>query len=228
MWSALFISLSIIFIAELGDKSQLMAMTFASRYRWWIVIFGITLATTAVHLASVMLGHYLGISLPTAQINIIGGTAFLGFALWTVRGDKLSAREAAKATRVQRSVLISITSAFFLAELGDKTMLATITLAADHNWFGVWIGSTIGMVSADALAIALGIFIRKRLPENIIRFFAASLFFIFGITLILTGLFPENPAGMIVMITGTTAVLLVSIFGGLRTHRTLTTQAYRS
>ena len=156
MLAALLLSFAVIFVAELGDKSQLMAMTFALRYRWWVVLIGITAATTAVHLISVGVGHYLGAALPTHLLGILAGVAFVFFGLWTLRGDKLTDDEA---TRVQRSTapaFFTVTSAFLLAELGDKTMLATITLAADNDWVGVWIGSTIGMVAADALAIIVG------------------------------------------------------------------------
>jgi putative Ca2+/H+ antiporter (TMEM165/GDT1 family) len=74
--------------------------------------------------------------------------------------------------------------AFFLAELGDKTMLATITLATTHGWFGTWLGSTVGMVAADALAIGVGALLGKHLPEKVIKIGAATLFFAFGFLLI--------------------------------------------
>ena len=134
MLSALLLSFAVIFVAELGDKSQLMAMTFALRYKWYVVIGGITVATTVVHLVSVAVGHFLGVSIPTEAISIVGGLAFVVFGLWTLRGDSLSDDEGAKASRVTKSAFLAIASAFFLAELGDKTMLATVTLAADNDW----------------------------------------------------------------------------------------------
>jgi len=182
--AALVISFGVIFVAELGDKSQLMAMTFATRYRTLTVVIGITLATAVVHLVSVGVGYGLGATLPTGWISLLAGVAFLAFAGWTLRGDSLSEEEKSKASRSQRSAVWAVAAAFFLAELGDKTMLATITLATQHGWVGVWIGSTIGMVAADALAIVVGRILGRRLPERAIRWGAAALFVIFGVWLI--------------------------------------------
>jgi putative Ca2+/H+ antiporter (TMEM165/GDT1 family) len=139
---AFWISLAVIFVAELGDKSQLMAMTFATRFKAWPVIAGITIATTAVHLVSVAVGGLIGDALPTTAISVVAGLAFLGFAAWTLRGDELTEEESSKAQRTTRNAIIAVTVAFFLSELGDKTMLATITLATQHGWLGTWIGST--------------------------------------------------------------------------------------
>lgn len=187
--SAFLISFGVIFLAELGDKSQLMAMTFAARYRAVTVLIAITIATALVHLVSVLLGAVVGVALPTHVINIVAGVAFLGFAAWTLRGDELSDEEAAKAEQERsRSVLLTVGLAFFLAELGDKTMLATITLATDHSLFGTWIGSTLGMVAADALAIVVGHVLGTRLPERVIRIGAAVAFVIFGVLLIVDGI----------------------------------------
>lgn len=197
MSSALLLSFAVIFVAELGDKSQLMAMTFALRYKWYVVIGGITVATAVTHLVSVAIGHFLGLSIPTGAISIVAGIAFVVFGLWTLRGDTLSEDEGDKASRVGRSAFIAIASAFFLAELGDKTMLATVTLATDNNWVGIWIGSTIGMVAADALAIVVGAVLGKHLPERVIQFGAAILFFVFGVSLFFEGLMPGTAAPVI-------------------------------
>ena len=87
---------------------------------------------------------------------MIAGVAFLGFAAWTLRGDELGDDDTARAAQSNRSVLWTVGLAFFLAELGDKTMLATITLATHNGLVGTWIGSTLGMVAADVLAILVG------------------------------------------------------------------------
>ncbi|MFI7440674.1 TMEM165/GDT1 family protein [Nonomuraea indica] len=181
---AFWISLVVIFVAELGDKSQLMAMTFATRFKPWPVLAGITIATTIVHLVSVAVGGLIGDALPTTAISVVAGIAFLGFALWTLRGDELTEEESRKAQRTTRNALIAVTVAFFLSELGDKTMLATITLATQHGWVGTWIGSTVGMVAADALAIVVGLMLGRHLPEKVIRYGAAAAFAVFGVALL--------------------------------------------
>lgn len=186
--NSLWLSFAVIFVAELGDKSQLMAMTFATRYRFWTVILAITAATAVVHLFSVALGNVVGLALPTGPINIIAGTAFVGFGIWTLRGDKLTEEEESRAARTTRSAFFAVAIAFFLAELGDKTMLATVTLATTEDWFGTWVGSTLGMVAADALAIGVGAVLGRQLPEKVVRIGASMLFFIFGAWLIYEGI----------------------------------------
>ena len=178
------VSFGVIFVAELGDKSQLMALTFATRFKTWPVLIGITIATAVVHLVSVGVGYGLGAALPTGWISLVAAIAFLAFGAWTLRGDKLTEDEKSKAERSTGSAILAVGGAFFLAELGDKTMLATITLATQYGWFGTWVGSTVGMVAADALAILVGRLLGRHLPEKAIKYGAAALFAIFGIWLL--------------------------------------------
>jgi putative Ca2+/H+ antiporter (TMEM165/GDT1 family) len=188
--NAFLLSAAVIFVAELGDKSQLMALTFAARYRARDVLIGITISTALVHLASVGIGTFIGDAFAGSQhtIAIIAGIAFLLFALWTLRGDELTEEEASKARSSRGLGIVAVGTAFFLAELGDKTMLATITLATQNGWLGTWLGSTVGMVLADALAILVGALLGKRLPERVIKWGAAALFAIFGLMLIAEGI----------------------------------------
>ncbi|MXP21503.1 UPF0016 domain-containing protein [Gordonia sp. HNM0687] len=212
MIAALLLSFGVIFVAELGDKSQLMAMTYALRYRWWVVLLAITVATTAVHAVSVFFGHFLGLSIPTDVMSILAGLAMLVFGLWTIRGDHLDDDESTKAQRVGASVFFAVMSSFFLAELGDKTMLATITLSTNNDWLGVWIGSTIGMVAADALAIAVGSLLGRHLPERMIARGAATLFFGFAAWLLWEGL---SGASTVTVIATLSAVVVLLGIGTL-------------
>ncbi|MEZ5258002.1 MAG: TMEM165/GDT1 family protein [Ilumatobacteraceae bacterium] len=105
-----------------------------------------------------------------------------------MRGDELDEDDEHRAAAATRSVFWTVGIAFFLAELGDKTMLATITLATDNGLLGTWIGSTLGMVAADALAIVVGQQLGARLPERTVRIGAAITFVVFGVLLILEGI----------------------------------------
>ena len=186
--AAFLISLGVIFVAELGDKSQLMALAFATRYRPLPVLLGITAATALVHLVSVVVGAVLGSALPTRAISVVAAIAFVGFGLWTLRGDELTDEEEQRAAQPAKHVVMAVGTVFFLAELGDKTMLATITLATKEGLIGTWLGSTVGMVAADALAIVVGRALGTRLPEKAIRIGASVLFFVFAIVLLLEAL----------------------------------------
>ena len=184
---AFLLSFGVIMLAELGDKSQLMALAFASRYRAWTVLVAVSIATLIVHAGSVLIGSTLAVALPRAPIQAVAGLSFLGFAWWTMRGDALGAAERERASRDGRGdrwALVTIGVAFFLAELGDKTMLATISLATTEAAIPTWLGSTAGMVAADAAAIALGAVMGARLPERAIRVFASAAFVVFGAILI--------------------------------------------
>jgi putative Ca2+/H+ antiporter (TMEM165/GDT1 family) len=210
--AALLLSFAVIFVAEMGDKTQLVAMMFALRYRWWVVLAAIAAATTAVHVLSVAIGHYLGAALPTHLLGLIAGAAFIFFGLWTLRGDSLSDEEASRAERAAAPAFFVVTSAFVLAELGDKTMLATITLAADNDWLGVWIGSTLGMVVADGLAIIVGAVAGKHLPERLIQITAAALFLLFGAYMLLENIFPTASA---VIVAGSAIAIVLAFAAAL-------------
>ncbi len=186
--SALLLSAVVVFVAELGDKSQLMALAFATRYRAWVVLVGITVATAVVHALSVVLGVVAAAALPTRVIQVAAALAFFGFAWWTWRGDQLTDADRARVDRGGRSALLAVGVTFFLAELGDKTMLATITLATEHDAWGVWIGSTVGMVAADAIAVLVGRLLGTRLPERVIRIGATIAFAVFGVILLIQAL----------------------------------------
>ena len=173
-------SLIFIALAEMGDKTQLVALAFASRFSARVVLAGVFGATLAVHLFSVGVGELLGLALPTFWITIAAGLAFIAFGIWTIRGDDLDDDETQKHSRFGPLMTVAVT--FFLAELGDKTMLATVTLASQlQSFIPVWLGSTLGMVVADALAILVGAVAGRKLPERAIKLGAAVVFIVSGI-----------------------------------------------
>lgn len=178
--SAFLQSLFFIFAAEMGDKTQLVALTFAARFRARTVILGVFAATLLVHLFSVFIGELMGLALPTFWIGISAGVAFIGFGIWTLKGDKLEEEDRKKPDRF--GPFLAVATTFFLAELGDKTMLATVTIASQQQQFiPVWIGSTLGMVVADGIAIIVGKYAGTRLPERAIKLTAGLLFIAVGI-----------------------------------------------
>lgn len=208
MLSAALVSLGVVFLAELGDKSQLITMTYALRHRWWVVLSGVGIAAFLVHGLSVTIGHFLGLTLPERPIAFAAAVAFLLFAVWTWR-DSRSGSEDSEEVRVAepRFVVLAVVSSFVLAELGDKTMLATVALASDHNWAGVWIGATIGMVAADGVAIAAGTLLHRRLPERFLHRMAAVLFALFGFWLLFDNAL--RLPWVAVAVTGTVALTAV-------------------
>jgi Ca2+/H+ antiporter, TMEM165/GDT1 family len=178
--TAFWVSLFIVFIAELGDKTQLVAMAFATRYPKKVVLGAVFVATLLVHLFSVFLGEAAGSILPDFWIKVLAGVSFIAFGLWTLRGDEISDEDTRRTVRLGPFLTVAIT--FFLAELGDKTMLATISVATQYQSFvGVWIGSTLGMVAADGLAIVVAGVLGNRLPERAIKIGASLIFFASGV-----------------------------------------------
>jgi putative Ca2+/H+ antiporter (TMEM165/GDT1 family) len=184
---SLLAALGLVFVAELGDKTQLVALGFGARHRLAPVLAGVTIAYMATNLLSVLVGGLLGATLPTRAIGLGGGVLFLGFAAWTLwRGGEDDDGE--NVTAGDRSVVLSVAAAMFVAELGDKTMLATATLAAQGNPVLVWIGATIGIILSGALGVVLGRVFGARLPERATRIGSAVLFAVFGVALIVTNL----------------------------------------
>ena len=176
---AFWLSLVMIFLAELGDKTQLVALTLATCYNTGVVLWGIFWATLAIHIFSAGIGWFIGDKLPTDWIKFVAGIAFIAFGFWTLRGDTLDEDEESCQTGINPFWLVF--STFFMAELGDKTMFSTVTLAATNPFVPVWLGSTIGMVISDGLAILVGKMLGSKLPENVIKIGAAIIFFLFGI-----------------------------------------------
>ncbi|WP_269302833.1 TMEM165/GDT1 family protein [Aeromicrobium sp. HA] len=183
---AVFIAAALVFVAELGDKSQLMAMTFATRYRARTVILGMGIACAIINLASALVGEALGNVIPENVLQVVAGAVFLLFAAITA-WSLLRTEDEEEITVVPHSgrALVTVGLAFALAELGDKTMFATMTLATQYAWWWVWIGSTVGMVVSITLAVLLGKQILKVLPVRAVHAVAALLFAALGIWLLL-------------------------------------------
>lgn len=183
MIEAFAVAFGVVFVAELGDKSQLLTLTFAARYRWPVVLLGISIATALLMALSVTVGGLAGAVLPRRPIEIVSGLVFLAFAAWTL-WDADDDDEGTGAGPSRGRVLPGIIGAFAVSELGDKTMLATIALASTRNLAGTWAGATLGMIAANSLALVVGDQIGERVPERAVRIGAAVLFAVFGVLLL--------------------------------------------
>lgn len=166
-------------LAEMGDKTQLLAMAFATRYSAHKVLIAVFLATVVNHALAVATGHFLTKVIPMNIISFIAAFSFIIFGLWTIRGDKLEGEDRRES---KFGPIVTVAIAFFLAEMGDKTQLATISLAVEYsNMLGVLMGTTLAMVTADALGIMIGVVLRKHIPEKTIKWVSAIIFILYGL-----------------------------------------------
>ncbi len=181
---ALFTSFGLVFLAELGDKSMLLALAFATRYRPWPVLGGIAIAAFTMLGLSTLVGAALGAALPEQALAIGGGLLFVGFGIWTLRPED---DEDDIAEVKGSSVLLGVTGAFLIAEFGDKTMLATATLASTQPALPTWLGARVGMTVASGIAIVVGAVLGARIPERATRIAAGVAFLAFGVWLLVEG-----------------------------------------
>jgi putative Ca2+/H+ antiporter (TMEM165/GDT1 family) len=179
------VAFGLVFLAELGDKSMLLAIAFAARYRPWPVLTGIAVAALVMLGVATLVGTALGAALPGRWLAIGAGLLFLAFGVWTLRDDD---EEEEAAELRGRSVLLGVTVAFLIAEFGDKTMLATAALAGTRAAVPVWLGASAGMTAASGIAILGTVLAGSRLPERLVRRVAAAAFLLFGVLLLVEGL----------------------------------------
>lgn len=164
-------------LAEMGDKTQLLGMAFATRFKAYTVLAGVLIATLANHFFAVALGDYLTSFIPLNYIQFIAALSFIFFGLWTLRGDKLEGED----KKDYFSPFWTVTIAFFIAEMGDKTQLASIALAAKyHSLLFVWLGTTTGMIISNVVGIVIGVVLGKKIPEKPVKIISASIFILFG------------------------------------------------
>jgi len=175
--TAFIASLIFVVLAEMGDKTQLLAMAFACKFRWQTVMWGVFVATAANHLLAAAAGSYLAAIVPMAYIKIAAAVSFIIFGLWTIRGDTLKGED----KKYNFSPFWTVTIAFFMAEMGDKTQLATIALAVEYSTIiPVWMGTTIGMIISNGFGIIVGNVMGKHIPERAIKWASALIFMAFG------------------------------------------------
>ncbi|MBA2660059.1 MAG: TMEM165/GDT1 family protein [Nitrosospira sp.] len=181
---ALLISTGIVALAEIGDKTQLLAFLLAARFRKPLpIVSGILVATLANHAFAAAIGTWVTSMLSPEVLRWVLGLSFLGMAAWTLIPDKF---EESDAELAKYGVFTTTLIAFFLAEMGDKTQIATVALAAQYdNFYTVVTGTTLGMMLANVPAVYLGDRIADRLPVRLVRGIAAVVFGILGVATLL-------------------------------------------
>lgn len=177
---AFLISTGIVALAEIGDKTQLLAFILAAKFRKPIpIIIGILVATIANHAFAGAVGTWVTAMFSPETLRWVLGLSFIGMAIWTLIPDKLDEEDAKLA---QYGVFTTTLIAFFLAEMGDKTQIATVALAAQYNAFvSVVAGTTFGMMIANVPAVLIGDRLANKMPVRLVHGIAAAIFALLGV-----------------------------------------------
>lgn len=182
---ALLVSTGVVALAEIGDKTQLLAFILAARFKKPLpIILGILVATLVNHGLAGALGAWITASVSPGILRWVLGLSFLGMAVWTLIPDKIEEEESQVAQRL--GVFGATLVTFFLAEMGDKTQIATIAMAAHYATpLLVVLGTTLGMLIADVPAVFVGDKLAARIPMKLVHAMAAAIFALLGIATLL-------------------------------------------
>ena len=185
MLDALLVSTGTVALAEIGDKTQLLALLLAARFRKpWPIIAGILVATLLNHALAAWLGQMMAAWLTPGVLRWVVAASFIGIALWTLKPDTLD-----NDTLPARGAFIATAIAFFIAEIGDKTQVATVLLATKYaSLWQVVAGTTLGMLLANVPVVALGSRFAQRLPLRAARIAAACVFLVLGVWAAVAGI----------------------------------------
>ncbi len=207
MLIAYLVATAFVAVAELGDKTQMLTLVLAVRYRAWQVLLGVTVAVLALQALAVGVGATVGCLVPDTVLGVVTGVLFVGFgvwSLWSARSGTDDAEIAEEASRAARfGPVLGVAAAFFLAEFGDKTQLLTMSIAADpgaaartlalfteapsivagtpETLLAVWLGSTTGMLLVNGLVVLLGAAIGTRMPPRVVARVSGAVFIGFGL-----------------------------------------------
>ena len=181
---AFLLSTGIVALAEMGDKTQLLSLVLAARFRRpWPILWGILIATLANHALAGAVGASVTAWLGPQWLRWILAGSFIAMAAWMLVPDKLDDDDAPDAPR--HSVLVTTVIAFFLAEMGDKTQVATVMLAAQYQtWFAVVAGTTLGMMLANAPVVWFGERVMRRVPVRAVHIVSALIFLGLGLAIL--------------------------------------------
>lgn len=214
-----------IFIAEMGDKTQLLLVAMAGKYKVSHILTGTWLATVLLNVLAVGVGAALGSYLDMRVIKLAAGLAFFWFAWSTLKGEE--EEESEKEIKHRAGPVLAIFGSFFIGELGDKTQLSAITLAANYTQhqfmsaFQVFLGCTLGLILADLIGLIVGVVLKSKMPTGILNTLSFAIFAVFGVVsireamLLIFGAGVKAVAGYLI-ITVVFAILCLFAFGKRR------------
>lgn len=178
---ALFSTFTVIVLAEIGDKSQLVCMTLAARYRPWPVLSGAVLAFALLNVVAVVFGAAAARWLPEAIVLLIVGVMFFLFGIHALRSSDVHVDHAVADSRGSHSLFVSTLLLITLAEFGDKTQIAVAGLGSTSDPFAVWIGATLALALTSALGVIAGRTVLQRLSIRLLHKFSGGVFILLGV-----------------------------------------------
>ena len=209
------------FIAEMGDKTQLMLIALTSKYKLKDIILGTAAAILVLNGLAVLAGGLVSALIPDWLIKVVAALAFLYFAASTLAGDEEEEEEGSTKSRIQFAPL-AVFCTFFVAELGDKTQLTAITFGANEGMGAalvVWIGCSLGLFAADILGMLVGYLLKSKTPDGLLNTLAFAIFTIFGIYTFYQGLklvqanvFPVPVWPVLISVTAIFVVICALLF----------------
>ena len=217
-----------IFIAEMGDKTQLLLVAMAGKYKISHILSGTWLATILLNIMAVGVGAALSKYLDMRIIKFIAAIAFFWFAYATLKGE--SEDEDENVAKHNFGPVLAIFISFFIGELGDKTQLSAITLAANYtqssfvNAFAVFLGCTLGLILADLIGLIVGVILKSKMPTGILNILSFAIFSVFGVVnireamLLIFGAGTQAIAGYLIITVVFSLLCLVTFIKNFRHH----------
>ncbi|WP_425447543.1 TMEM165/GDT1 family protein [Dethiothermospora halolimnae] len=212
-----------IFVAEMGDKTQILAMTFATKYSVTKVLTGVLIGSFLNHGLAIMLGAYLSNEMPVDKVQVIAGIMFIFFGLWALKSDDDD--DIDEDNKSKFGPVITVALAFFIGELGDKTQLTAMTLATDGKYpFFILVGTVTGMIGTSSLGIFVGRKVGEKIPELAIKLVSSGVFLFFGTLKLIDSLpakyiTPMNVAIFFILLIGIVYILLKPLLQTKRDNR---------
>lgn len=197
-----------ILIAEMGDKTQILALTFATKYKLRQIVIGVMIGSFLNHGIAIVLGSLLTKIIPIDALQLVAGLMFIGFAFWSLKADDDEDEDASS----QYGPVLTVALAFFLGELGDKTQLTALTLGASAAFpFLILLGTVTGMVLTSMIGIWVGAKLGKKIPEMQLKLGAFGVFMFFGLEKLINSPYTK-PLGTTGLIIGLSVVLVLSFW----------------